>query len=92
MQSRPPLTHVVIYSKPGCHLCDEMKAIVDRVRRSTPFDLQVVDISDNEQLDAFYGLEIPVLEVNGKKAAKYRVTEAQFKQLLQGRGGCPERC
>jgi glutaredoxin len=85
MQSRPPLTQVVIYSKPGCHLCDEMKAIVDRVRRTTPFELNLVDISNDDRLETLYALEIPVLEVNGKKAAKYRITEADLKQILEGR-------
>jgi glutaredoxin len=85
MQRRSPVTQVVIYSKPGCHLCDEMKAIVERVRRATPFELNIVDISNDDQLEALYGLEIPVLEVNGKKAAKYRVTEADLKQILRGR-------
>ena len=61
---------LTIYSRPGCHLCDEMKAVVRRVLQSTPPTAQVhvdeVDISTNADLEARYGLEIPVLMLNGR--------------------------
>ncbi|MBZ5558772.1 MAG: glutaredoxin family protein [Acidobacteriia bacterium] len=60
---------LTLYSRPGCHLCDDMKAIVDRVIRSmpVPITIDVVDISTDSALEARYGLEIPVLLVNGKR-------------------------
>ena len=61
---------LTIYSRPGCHLCDEMKAIVQRVARTMPISVEEIDISTNPALEAQYGLEIPVLMVDGKKAAK----------------------
>lgn len=75
---------LTLYSRPGCHLCDEMKAIVDRVTRSIaePSTLDVVDISIDADLESRYGLEIPVLLVNGRKAAKYRVREEELRRLL----------
>jgi len=77
-----PLT---IYSRPGCHLCDEMKATVARVARTIPLSLEDIDISTDPTLEAQYGVEIPVLLVDGKKAAKYRVTEDELLRILQGR-------
>ncbi len=82
---------ITVYSRPGCHLCDEMKVIVDRVARSIPLTIDIVDISTDPQLDAQYGLEIPVLLVNGKKAAKYRVTEDELVRLLTARGLLPSK-
>ena len=79
------VTTLTLYSRPGCHLCDDMKAIVDRVAQSVPLTLEVVDISTDAELEALYGLEIPVLLVNGKKAAKYRVTETEPTRMLKGR-------
>ena len=79
------MTHFTIFSRPGCHLCDEMKVIVDRVARSIPLTIDIVDISSDPRLEAQYGLEIPVLLVNGKKAAKYRVTEDELVRLLKGK-------
>jgi glutaredoxin len=80
---------LTIYSRPGCHLCDEMKAVIERVTRSltAQIDLQEVDISNDPELEARYGLEIPVLLVDGKKAAKYRVTEDELTRLLAARRG-----
>ena len=78
-------TALTLYSRPGCHLCDEMKAVIDRVARSIPVALDVVDISTDPRLDAQYGLEIPILLVDGKKAAKYRVTEEELARILRAR-------
>jgi hypothetical protein len=78
---------LTIYSRPGCHLCDEMKAIVARVARRVPLTLDEVDISADLALEQRYGLEIPVLLVNGRKVAKYRVTEAELTRMLSARAG-----
>jgi glutaredoxin len=75
------MTTLTIYSRPGCHLCDEMKAVVKRVVRDRAA-IEEVDISTDPGLEALYGLEIPVLLIDGKKAAKYRVTEDALKRLL----------
>ena len=67
---------LTLYSRPGCHLCDEMKEIVAcRRARSWAARSREVDISGDPELEARYGTEIPVLLVNGRKAFKYRVTE-----------------
>ncbi len=78
---------LTLYSRPGCHLCDEMKAVIDRVATTIPLSLEEIDISADADLEARYGLEIPVLFVDEKKAAKYRVTEAELTRRLKGRQG-----
>ena len=62
---------LTLYSRPGCHLCDEMKAVVRRVAHVTDAAIAVeeIDISTDPALEARYGLEIPVLMIGGKKAA-----------------------
>jgi glutaredoxin len=81
------MTRVTIYSRPDCHLCEEMKAIVEIVGRDVSFHLEEVDISGDPSLEARYGQESPVLEVEGKKAAKYRVGEEELRRILAGRSG-----
>jgi glutaredoxin len=78
---------VTIYSRPGCHLCDDMKAIVHKVARTIPLSIEEIDISKDAALEAEFGLEIPVLFVAGKKAAKYRVGEEELRKILAGRAG-----
>ena len=78
---------LTIYSKPGCHLCDEMKALVRRVlegRNGVSFE--EIDISHNSDLMELYELEIPVLLIDGRKAAKYRISEAELLRRLDREG------
>ena len=78
---------LTLYSRPGCHLCDDMKALVRRVARATAPGVTIdeIDISGDPDLESRYGLEIPVLLVDGKKAAKYRVTEGELRRILASR-------
>lgn len=82
---------LTIYSKPGCHLCDEMKLVVHRVIAQQPnaraISIHEIDISSDPELLARYGVEIPVLLIDGKKVAKYRVTEAELTQMVEARKG-----
>ena len=80
---------LTIYSRPGCHLCDDMKAIVERVARAAGAAVAVdeIDITTDPKLEAAYGLEIPVLMIDGKKAAKYRVSEDELRRVLAARAG-----
>ena len=61
-----------------------MKVIVLRVVRDTDAQARIeeIDIAGDPDLEARYGVEIPVLLVNGKKAAKYRVTEEALRRLI----------
>ena len=85
LAARGGLLALTIYSRPGCHLCDEMKAVVDLVARWVPFTIDIIDVSNDPQLEARYGLEIPVLLINGRKAAKYRLTEHELRRMLKAR-------
>ena len=70
-------------------MCEEMKALVERVARAQtpPPTIEIVDISTDPDLEERYGAEIPVLMINGTKAAKYRVTEAELTRMLTARPG-----
>jgi glutaredoxin len=77
---------LTIYSKPGCHLCDDMKAIVQStIADRTDILLDEVDISTDPDLLDRYGLEIPVLMIDGRKAAKYRISSEQIRRMIEGR-------
>ena len=83
----PP--RLTLYSRPGCHLCDAMKAQLDQLRTRLEFELQVIDIATEADLEQRYGHDIPVLYIDGRKAAKYRVSDAELIRKLKhdGRGG-----
>jgi hypothetical protein len=60
-----------------------MKAVIDAVSARVPLTLEVVDISTSASLESQYGLEIPVLLVNGRKVAKYRLTELALLRAVE---------
>ena len=81
------MRRVTIYSRPGCHLCVEMKTVVERVAaRAAPgaITIKEIDISSDPGLRERYGLEIPVLLIDGRKTAKYRITEDALLRKLGG--------
>lgn len=73
-----------LYTRPGCHLCEEMKAVVERVSRTHDLRLLEVDISTDPELERLYGVDIPVLLIEGKEAARHRVSEAELLRILAG--------
>jgi len=78
---------ITIYSRPGCHLCEEMKAVVQRAVRLSGVSARIdeIDISTDPALEAQYGVDIPVLLVEGRKTAKHRVTEEEVTRMLGAR-------
>ena len=73
---------VTLYSKPGCHLCDEARDALLRVQRLRPFELIDVDVQSDPALLAEYGEQIPVVLLNGTFAFEYAVDEARLRDLL----------
>ena len=80
---------VILYTRPGCHLCDEMKDVIRRVAQHVPLALEEIDISADAELEARYRVEIPVLMIDGKKVAKYRIAEDDLRRILASRSGGP---
>jgi hypothetical protein len=73
---------VILYGKPGCHLCEEARAAVGRVRAECPFELEEVDISLDPVLHRRYGERIPVLALEGEELFDYVVDEAVLRERL----------
>jgi glutaredoxin len=83
MSVMSPRVQVQIYSRPGCHLCDVAKETIDRVQRRFTFGLEVIDIETDPELEKAYGEQIPVVFINGIKAFKYHVDEAEFEKRIK---------
>jgi glutaredoxin len=76
------MPRVTLYGKPGCHLCDEARAAVRRVRADQAFDLEEVDISLDPVLHRRYGERIPVLALDGEELFDYFVDEPVLRERL----------
>jgi glutaredoxin len=76
------VTRVTLYGKPGCHLCDEARAVVAAVRRERPFELREVDVTLDPSLHRRYGERIPVLELDDEEAFEYVVEPEELRRRL----------
>ena len=76
------MRNVVLYTKAGCCLCDEAKEALARARAQVEFALREVDIESDPALFAEHRYDVPVIEIDGKRAFKYRVTAGQLVERL----------
>lgn len=76
------MPRVTLYGKPGCHLCDEARAVVERVRAERPFELEEVDVTLDPALFREYGERIPVLDLNGEELFEFFVEEGALVERL----------
>jgi glutaredoxin len=73
---------VTLYGKPGCHLCDDAREAVERVRAAHPFELREVDVSLDPELYRAYGERIPVVELDGEELFEFHVDEAALRERV----------
>ena len=76
------MIRLTLMSRPGCHLCEEMRREVDGLLAGEPHDWEVVDVDSDPELARRYGDSIPVLFVNGHLFAKIRVPRLSSKLRL----------
>jgi glutaredoxin len=79
---------VTLYSRPGCHLCDVAREVVERVCADLGEEYDEVSIDDDPQLQARFNEEIPVTFVDGRQHDFWRVDESRLRAALgAGPGG-----
>jgi glutaredoxin len=76
------LPRVVLYSRRGCHLCDEARDALQAAAAETRLDLREVLVEDDEDLERRYGVRVPVVEIDGEEAFEYVVDRAQLARIL----------
>jgi glutaredoxin len=74
---------VTLYTRAGCHLCDEAKAQITPLLAAAGGRLREVDIDADATLRARYDYDVPVIFLGPRKVAKHRVDLAQFRRQLE---------
>ncbi len=79
------MNRVTFFTKPDCSLCNAALYVIERVRRTDPFELETVDISAPGQQAWFdaYSNDIPVVHLNGREVFRHRVEERRLRELLR---------
>jgi len=78
----PSKAHVVIYSRPGCHLCDEAKQVIEAAPCPNEYTLNEINIESDPDLLKRYKYDIPVITINGVEAFRHRLTSEAFREKL----------
>ena len=73
---------VTLYGRPGCHLCDEARAVLERVRATVPFRLEEVDIEADDALFKRLLERIPVVALDGEELFDFHVDEQALRRML----------
>ena len=73
---------VTLYTRPGCHLCDEAKSQMAPVLAEFGARLREVNIDADPELRELYDLDVPVIFLADRKIAKHRVDARQFRRQL----------
>ena len=83
------MIHLTLLSRPGCHLCEEMRREVDVMLAGQPHEWEVVDVDSDPDLLLRYGDSIPVLFVNGRLFAKIRLprmaSQMRLRRMIEAR-------
>jgi hypothetical protein len=81
------VTVVTLYTRPGCHLCDQARDVILSLRDSIgPFELREIDIDGDPELHARLLERIPVVEVDGEQVAELHVDAPTLRYALTERG------
>ncbi|HEX8582252.1 MAG TPA: glutaredoxin family protein [Acidimicrobiales bacterium] len=67
------MTNVTIYTRAGCHLCEEAERVLRAEQAAAGFALELVDIDRDPELARRYGVRVPVVAVDGEELFEYEV-------------------
>ncbi|MCA1669203.1 MAG: glutaredoxin family protein [Thermomicrobia bacterium] len=92
IRRRPPPLTVTLYTRAGCHLCDDARKPVARAVAATAgATLRIVDIAGQPALEGRFGLRIPVVTVSTEDEeaviAEGKISDLRLRRALSARGG-----
>lgn len=79
--------NLTLYSKPGCHLCDDAKREIQAFSRECALQLHEIDISQDKELWDKYCYDIPVLLLDGEEIARHHIGIKKLRVIRKRRGG-----
>ena len=77
------MTTIPIYSRHGCHLCDDAQAVLDSMREELNFEIDVINIDEDAELVKLYSDQVPVIHIDGEHHDFYKVDPVRFRSSLE---------
>jgi glutaredoxin len=78
-----PKAQVKLYTRPGCHLCDEARREMLAAGCRDLYELEEIDVDSDPELRRRYGWDVPVVTINGAPAFKHRLTRDDFRDEIR---------
>jgi glutaredoxin len=77
------MTKITIYSRPGCHLCDDAQNVLESLREELNFEIEVINIDEDVELIKLYSDQVPVIHIDGIHHDFYKVDPLRFRSSLE---------
>jgi glutaredoxin len=77
------MTTITIYSRHGCHLCDDAQAVLESMREELNFEIEVINIDEDAELIKLYSDQVPVIHIDGLHHDFYKVDPVRFRSSLE---------
>jgi glutaredoxin len=77
------MTTITIYSRHGCHLCDDAENVLESLREELNFEIEVIDIDKDSELVKLYSDQVPVIHIDGLHHDFYKVDPLRFRSSLE---------
>ena len=74
---------VTVYSRQGCNLCEDAVNILEGLREELAFEIEIIYIDGNPELEKLYGEQVPVTHINGEHHDFWRVDPERFRSSLE---------
>jgi glutaredoxin len=74
---------ITVYSRHGCHLCENAEASLEALKQELDFNLEVIFIDGDSELEKLYGHEVPVIHIDGEHHDFYKVDPVRFRSSLE---------
>jgi glutaredoxin len=77
------MTTITIYSRHGCHLCDDAQAVLESMREELNFEIEIINIDEDADLIKLYSDQVPVIHIDGIHHDFYKVDPVRFRSSLE---------
>jgi glutaredoxin len=74
---------VTVYSRHGCHLCEVAEGTLEALKSDLDFNLEIIFIDGDAELEKLYGHEVPVIHIDGEHHDFYKVDPTRFRSSLE---------
>ena len=74
---------VTVFSRHGCHLCEDAIKTLENMREELAFEIEIIYIDGDAELEKLYRHEVPVIHINGEHHDFYRVDPERFRTSLE---------